>query len=122
MGSFRASGRWANRPDDGNLTEMTPPVLAPWIAVLAVACGGCTGTSPEEYAEIIEEARACDEGDVCELAGAGACTCAMPVNSESVDRVETAAGDVDCEGAVAECISHSNLRCEEGRCVSDESP
>jgi hypothetical protein len=101
---------------------MTSSVLAPWLAAVAVVCGGCTATSPEEYVEIVEEARLCDEGDVCELAGGGTCICPMPVNGAAVDSVEEAAADVDCEGAVVECVSHSNLRCEEGRCVSDESP
>lgn len=90
--------------------------------VATFVLAGCTATSPEELAEIVEEARACREGDTCRLAGAGQCTCATPVNESAVARVDEAAGDVDCEGAVVECVDHQNLRCEDGRCRSDESP
>jgi len=91
----------------------------------ALAAGllvGCAATSPEELAQIVDEARACEDGDVCELAGSGACTCATPVNADAVATVDEAAADVDCQGAMVECVSHTNLRCEDGRCRSDESP
>lgn len=106
--------------DQGTLPTMSSASLV--VAVMALGIFGCAGTSPEELVDIVEEARACEEGDSCELAGGGTCTCAMPVNAEATERVEEAAADVDCEGAMVECISHSNVRCEDGRCVSDESP
>ena len=92
------------------------------ITSAALALGGCTSTSPEEFVEIVEEARSCQDGDSCELAGEGPCTCPTPVNASAVASVDEAAMDVACEGAVADCVSHQNIRCEDGRCRSDESP
>jgi predicted class III extradiol MEMO1 family dioxygenase len=82
----------------------------------------CNATTPEEYAQIVDDARACSDGDSCVLAGTSDCVCPTPVNASQADRVNTAAGDVDCNGAIAECIAHTNVRCEAGRCKSDESP
>lgn len=89
--------------------------------MLPAILGACTATSPEEFAAIVEEARACQDGDGCQLAGGGQCTCDTPVNDDAVARIDEAAADVDCEGAVVECTSHQNVRCEDGRCRSDES-
>ncbi|MEQ9320872.1 MAG: hypothetical protein RIF41_17050 [Polyangiaceae bacterium] len=101
---------------------MVPPFAVLSVALLAAMASACTATSPEELAEIVDEARACQDGDVCELAGGGQCTCATPVNADAAARVDEAAADVDCEGAMVECVSHQNVRCEDGRCRSDESP
>lgn len=83
---------------------------------------GCTSTTPEELVELVEDSRACGGDGECALAGGGLCTCEQPVNSAEVEEVNEAAEDVECEGATADCPGHNNIRCEAGRCVSDESP
>ncbi len=91
-------------------------------AVICVGLCSCDDTTPQQYVELVEDSRGCSADGECALAGSGDCTCAAPVNTNSADAVNEAACEVECEGAVVECPGHSNIRCEAGRCVSDESP
>jgi hypothetical protein len=91
-----------------------------WWLTLAAACAD--HVSPEELAEIVEGARSCGAADSCVLAGAGPCTCATPVRAAAAADVDAAVADVECEGAVARCAGHANVRCEGGRCISDPPP
>ncbi len=79
---------------------------------------GC-GLSLEAYAEQVEEARVCVEGDECVLAGAGQCACLTAVNASEEEAINEAAMDLDCNGAQVECATVTNPRCEAGRCVAD---
>lgn len=94
----------------------------------AVLGGGCAErVSAAELVEIVEGARACEGADSCALAGAGPCTCASPVRVDQAARVDEAAAGVECEGVVLPtenlaCAAHGGLRCEAGRCVSDDAP
>ena len=96
-----------------------------WLVLLVlVACSDAV--APEEYAELVESSRRCAADGDCALAGGGldvigSCTCAVPVASASVDEINDAASRVECEGAVVECASNDNVRCEESRCVSDQN-
>jgi hypothetical protein len=90
--------------------------------LLLCVTAACDTTTPEEYAHIVEQARPCTDGDSCVLAGSSDCVCPTPVNATEQERVSMAATEVDCNGAIAECIAHTNVRCEGGRCISDESP
>jgi hypothetical protein len=85
--------------------------------VLVLAGTGC-GLSLEEYRDVVEEAQVCAPGDRCVLAGGGQCTCATPVNEREAARIDEAAADVRCGGAMPECPAHFDVRCEAGRCVS----
>jgi hypothetical protein len=87
---------------------------------LVLGAAGCGGITDEEFQQIIEEAQVCEPGDTCVLAGGGQCTCDQPVNADSVERVERAVQDLDCGGAVVDCIGFSNPRCENNRCVADQ--
>ena len=78
--------------------------------------------SREEFAEMVETARACDSAGSCVLAGAGQCTCAAPVNQANVSDITDAAARVECDDAVVECATQDNVRCEGGRCIADSAP
>ena len=100
---------------------MRPVLHIMALALAAVLSSACSNTTPEEYVELVESSRACGADGECVLAGAGECTCAAPVNKSDAEEVQEAADDVECEGAVVRCPAHNNVRCEAGRCVSDES-
>lgn len=92
---------------------------------LAVACAllACDEVTPEGYVELVEGARGCSADTDCVLAGEGGCTCASPVNVSSREEVDESAAGLDCEHVTTTmCPAHENLRCEAGRCVTDDSP
>jgi hypothetical protein len=91
------------------------------LGVLAVAA--CDDPQ-ETLAATIEEARACDVGDTCVLAGDTDCTCGQPVNADAVDEVNAAADRVSCcdllgRCVAVDCVAFANIRCEDGRCTGD---
>ena len=90
----------------------------------ALSLNACDDMSAQQYADLVDEARACAAADTCVLAGEGACTCATPVNASEEGAINEAADDFDCEKVETadRCTAHSNIRCEAGRCISDESP
>jgi hypothetical protein len=87
-------------------------------ACLSLSCGG---TSEEDLRVALEEAAACTLGDTCIVAGKTSCSCAMPVNERSVEHIRALAADVHCSEGVVKCMSWSQLRCENGRCVGDRN-
>ena len=91
--------------------------------VMALALHACGGMNAQEYSDLVEEARPCAAGDTCVLAGVSACTCATPVNTSREGEINEAADDFDCEKVETSdrCSAHTNVRCEAGRCISDES-
>jgi hypothetical protein len=92
--------------------------------VAALVLSACGGMNAQEYFDLVEEARPCAAGDTCVLAGVSACTCATPVNASQEEEITEAADDFDCEKVETSdrCSAHTNVRCEAGRCISDESP
>jgi hypothetical protein len=91
-----------------------------WVMTAALAFAACAPTT-EDLSALIEESRACGEGDTCALAGGGTCTCDTPVNGARAAEVDELARRVACYGAMVECPSHFNMRCEAGRCTSDRN-
>jgi hypothetical protein len=97
-------------------------------AVVLVGLVACADvTSPEEFVSLVDASRSCGSADTCVLAGSSACTCATPVNANDEAAVNEAAAQVECEGATVMdgggCPpAHDGLRCDSGRCVSDQSP
>jgi hypothetical protein len=91
------------------------------VALSALLCG-CTQASPGDYRDLVEASRGCAGDSDCVLAGAGPCTCDAPVNQAAADDVATTAAEVDCQGATIACPENANLRCEAGRCVTDDDP
>ncbi|MGI5864733.1 MAG: hypothetical protein ACOX6T_22160, partial [Myxococcales bacterium] len=75
------------------------------------------GLSLDELHELVEESRACEPGEQCVLAGAGQCTCETPVNAKHRQRIDEAAAEVRCGGAMVECPTIGSVACEAGRCV-----
>jgi len=92
--------------------------MRPLILVSLAFLAGCCPTH-EEFTQQREEAAACSPGDTCVLAGSSQCLCAGPVNAAKAAEIEAAAKEVCCGGAVVDCVSFTNLRCENGRCVAD---
>jgi hypothetical protein len=92
--------------------------MRPFIFASLVFFSGCC-LSHEEFNQEVDEAAACSPGDTCVLAGSAQCLCAQPVNASKASQINSSAHDVCCGGAVVECISFTNLRCENGRCVAD---
>ena len=90
--------------------------------VLAASCDDVT--SPEDYVALVEDARSCSSDDQCLLAGGGPCTCQVPINGDNEEAITEAASQVECnEVQTTDCAeAHDNVRCQEGRCVSDQSP
>lgn len=88
-----------------------------FLACLVLAAG--CGVSIEDFNALVEDARACQAGDTCVLAGGGQCTCNSPVNASRAVEIDEAAEDVRCGGAMVECPSWTAVRCEAGRCVAD---
>ena len=92
------------------------------IAASASLCS-CSTVSPESYVDLVEASRACETTDECTLAGAGDCTCPAPINRSAEPEVTEAAAEVDCQNATSTmCPMHENLRCEQNRCITDDSP
>ena len=83
---------------------------------------GCP-MSKQDFSALVDDARACDEGDTCVLAGQGGCVCARPVNAKRAAEVDSAAEAVacctplGCEDVL--CSGFENLRCENGACTGD---
>src|SRR5687768_16679398 len=90
------------------------------LALTLVTCGDADSFTRDDLLQVINDARACDPGDSCILAGSSQCTCQMPINAESEDDVTAAAEQVDCEGRIVQCVGWTNLRCEDGLCIADE--
>ena len=96
-----------------------------WLGLSLLLIGmvvACDEVTAESYADLVERSRGCAETSECVLAGGGQCTCAQPVNASAVPEIESAVEDLDCEGAVVDCDGNDNVRCEAGRCISDQSP
>jgi hypothetical protein len=87
--------------------------MKPWLMTVALAFAACAPTTADLSA-LIDEARACDEGDTCVLAGSGRCSCNTPVNGARAAEVNDLASQVACIGVV-DCPWHSSVRCEAGR-------
>lgn len=89
------------------------------VLLLVVLALTACGVSQDDFSAMLEEARACQTGESCALAGGGQCTCDSPVNASKAASIDEAADDVRCGGAQVECPGWSNPRCEAGRCVAD---
>jgi hypothetical protein len=87
------------------------------LAALLVA-GACGGTTPEEYAAVVEAATPCEAGDRCVLF-IPACGCPVAVSYASIDEVKDAADGLDCDGVAYDCVAVGEPRCEAGRCTAD---
>jgi hypothetical protein len=74
----------------------------------------------EQLALDVDEARACNAGQTCTLAGGGQGTCDGPLNQAEAARIEAPAGRVACWGAMVECPSPSESGCEAGICGVDQ--
>lgn len=98
--------------------------MALWVGLVAVVgTSGCL--SREEYAAMVEAARTCEPTDTCVLTRhdvAVSCDCPVPVRASEVANIEAAARSLACGGVTAKCVpwTETNLRCEAGRCVSDQ--
>jgi hypothetical protein len=95
--------------------------IAQALATTLLALGCHDVTTPEQFQELVDASRECGAGDGCVLAGAGECTCDTPVRASESEAVAVAAAEVECEGATITCSGQDNLRCEAGRCISDQS-
>jgi hypothetical protein len=92
------------------------PSPSPSQAAGAADAGG-GALSSEQLQALVDEARACAQGEACALAGAGTCTCAQPVNASRAAEIDAAAARVECGGAVVRCANPGAARCEAGQCV-----
>lgn len=118
--------------DAASTRELARPVLwlacmtrtklkthAAWVVLLVLA-GGCGDShSPEELSALVEEARRCEPGDTCVLAGGSRCSCGVPVNASRAEEVDDFARQVDCGNVVVDCPIVENVRCEANRCTAD---
>jgi hypothetical protein len=91
------------------------------LALLVVV--GC-GVSRDEYAQRVDEAQLCNDGDTCVLAGGNDCSCPAPVNAGSAAEIDALASEVSCCDPFGACVAVDcarleNLRCENGRCTGD---
>lgn len=77
--------------------------------------------SPEAFHAQVEEARQCDSGDTCVLAGSARCLCATPVNASRAQEVDDLASQVECGNLVVDCVLYEieSVRCEANRCTAD---
>jgi hypothetical protein len=86
---------------------------------IASTFAACVPTR-DDLVALAEEASACEPGDTCVLAGGGSqCTCDVPVNATRAREVDLLAERVSCGATMVECVSFTNLRCEDGRCTAD---
>jgi len=88
---------------------------------LALALAAC-GISTEDLARIVAESRPCVVGDACSLAGGSQCTCATAVNAKDKQKVDDAAADVRCGGAMVDCAYCQNPQCIAGKCTCSAAP
>jgi hypothetical protein len=92
--------------------------MRPFVLASLVFLSGCC-LSTEEFHQQVEEATTCSPGDTCVLAGSAQCLCDRPVNASRATEINDSAQEVCCGGAQVECISFTNLRCENRKCVAD---
>lgn len=86
------------------------------LLVLVLFLSSC-GLSRDEFYDLVEQSRACGPGEECVLAGSSQCTCPTPVNEKHRERIEEAAAEVRCGGAMVDCAFFESVACEAGRCV-----
>lgn len=87
------------------------------LLVLVLSLSSC-GLSLDEFYDLVEQSRACAPGEECVLAGSSQCTCQTPVNEKHRERIDEAATEVRCGGAMVECAYFETVACEGGRCVA----
>ncbi len=84
--------------------------------VSVISCG----ISRDEFHDEVDSAGACAQGDTCIIWQADIdCDCPSPVNADKVDYLEELSKEVDCDGAMYDCVFLENPRCEDNRCVAD---
>lgn len=86
-------------------------------ALVASLFLGCA-PSVAELDELVAEARSCEAGDTCVLAGSSQCTCPRSVNQKRAAEVDELASRVACGGMMVECASPGTPVCENGSCVA----
>lgn len=108
---------------------MSMRLLGAWVLVATVAASlvGCP-PSVSDLNAAVERARACNEGDTCQLEGATACTCPTAVNSSQAAMIRQLAAHVTCsptnadagaDGGTIQCPVQINPRCVNMHCVAD---
>jgi hypothetical protein len=90
---------------------------------LALALTACE-SAEERLDRVIDEAKACEEGDTCVVAGGTDCTCGAPVNEEKAAEVTAAAADIECcdlfgRCVAVDCAGFQDVRCEDGTCIGE---
>jgi hypothetical protein len=102
-----------------------PPIRARVVVVLFVAATAAACEDPQaRLDEVLADARVCDEGDTCVLAGGTDCTCDQPVRVDAADAVNAAAAGISCCDLLGRCVAvdcaaFANVRCEAGQCVGN---
>lgn len=83
---------------------------------------GCP-VSQDEFGRIAEEARACEGGDTCVVAGSSDCGCPQAVNADRAEEFQAAADALVCctpfSCVQPVCNLVENPRCENGECTAD---
>ena len=83
----------------------------------------CGGDSLETYDRVVAEARRCEPGTPCAIAGGvKGCRCPVAVRADMKERVDAAARSAVCRQVERlDCMPLRNAHCENGVCVADEA-